>query len=117
MFGLPGLGALVGQLARHGSVQKWARALHTCRAKHCDSLFDEMTQSSIWNGSALWVPSGCGLKGGRVVGEPRARRCQLPRFRASQRPISRGAASLEKYATAIQDCRDARSEVEIKSTQ
>ena len=114
MFGLPELSALVEQLAERDPAE-WARERAHMPCKHCGGLFDEGRKRHL-NGAALWVPSGCEIEGGRVVGEPRDTTIASYALSSVAAAYQSWRGVLEKYATAIQDYGRTGSEVEIKST-
>lgn len=113
MFNLPPLAQLVETL-RDQDAAKWAKDHAHVACKCCGVLFDEADKRRLNTG--LWVPSGCSIVSGRVVGQPRE--SQIVSFQLScvAAAYQSWFSILEKYAIAIQDYIRTGSEGEIKST-
>lgn len=114
MFALPDLESLVDQLAEADAAE-WARKNARVHCHQCGGEFDE-TRKRRLNGSALWVPSGCEIDDGRVVGEPRDTQTDSYQLSCVAAAYQSWRGVLEKYATGIKDYVRTGSETGIKST-
>ena len=114
MFGLPDLETLAEEL-ENADASEWARNHAHIGCKSCGAEFDESRKRQL-SGAGLWVPSGCEIVDGAIVGEPRD--CDIASYQLScvAAAYQSWRGVLEKYARAIQDYKRTGSETEIKST-
>lgn len=114
MFGLPSLDDLCEQLKGLDAAE-WARSMAHIACRSCGAEFDEGRKRQL-NGAGMWVPSGCTIVDGVLVGSPRdtgVYSAQIPCVAAAYQSWQ---SVLMRYAVAIQDYARTGSEVEIKST-
>jgi len=114
MFGLPDLETLAESLVGVDAAE-WARDHAHIACPSCHGEFDEARKQHL-SSNGLWVPSGCSIIDGRVVGEPRDSQTISFHLSSVAAAYNSWRAILESYAVAIQDYARTGLESAIKST-
>jgi phage terminase large subunit GpA-like protein len=114
MFGLPPLAELCEELKELDGA-KWAREHAHIACRKCGVEFDEGRKREL-SAQALWVPSGCRIEDGGIVGDAPDSGIASYHIPCVAAAYQSWVAILTKYATAIQDFNRTADEVEIKST-
>ena len=114
MFRLPPLRELVEQVRGVDPV-RWAdEHAHIC-CESCGAEFDEARKREL-NGRALWVPSGCAIEDGAIVGSPRRTGICSYAIPSVAAAFGSWAQLLRDYCVAMQHYIRTGDETEIKGT-
>ena len=114
MFDLPPIKELLTELDGVDP-SEWARDHAKIKCRACEYEFDQSDKRKL-NQSALWIPSGCDIEDGVVVGDPRDTDIASFQLSSVAAAYQSWDEILQAYAVAIQDFARTGSEVAIKST-